>query len=336
MSIGPWNPGPLRLGMAVLSAYALLGGASVSAQPFDGCPSKEIIARFDDFGRTGKMPPDLGRWLNDPKAQYIEPYQAFDNVYFVGVCWVSAWLIKTSEGVVLIDTLHEPHVDQLIANIRKVGVDPADIKYVLMTHGHFDHVGGAYKLKPMTKARFVMTQTGWDEAIKSAQASQAAPRPPPGPNAPPPPWQMIEQDKVVKDGDVIGMGDNAFEVFATPGHTFGTASYAYKARDGVSTYNAFTVGGLGLNAIENSRQVEAYIASVKRIEQLVKQPTDPINVHLTTHPFSTGLTEAKDAIRTRKPGAMHPLVDPAGFAKQLAELRRGAEERLVIEQKAGR
>ena len=326
MSIGPWNFGPLRWWRALLSACVLLGGASVSAQPIDGCPSKEIIARFDDFGRTGKMPPELGRWLGDPKAQYIEPYQAFDNIYFVGVCWVSAWLVKTSQGVVLIDTLHEPHVDQLIANIRKVGFDPADIKYVLMTHGHFDHVGGAYKLKPLTNARFVMTQTGWDEAIKSAKDSQATPRP----------WQMIEQDRVVKDGDVIGMGDNAFEVFATPGHTFGTASYSYKARDGGNTYNVFTVGGLGLNAIESSRQVEAYIASVKRIEQLVKQPTDPVNVHLTTHPFSTGLTEAKDMIKTRKPGAVHPLVDPAGFAKQLEELRRGAEERLVIERKAGR
>ena len=90
------------------------------------------------------MPADLGRWLGDAKAQYIEPYQAFDNVHYVGVCWVSAWLVKTSAGVVLIDTLHEPFADQLIENIKKVGVDPADIKYVLMTHGHFDHVGGAY------------------------------------------------------------------------------------------------------------------------------------------------------------------------------------------------
>ena len=85
-----------------------------------GCPSATIDKLFNDFGRTGKMPPELGRWLNDPQAQIIEPYQAFDNVYNVGICWVSAWLIKTSDGPVLIDTLYGPYTDQLIENITTV------------------------------------------------------------------------------------------------------------------------------------------------------------------------------------------------------------------------
>ncbi|QKO14196.1 Metallo-beta-lactamase L1 precursor [Dickeya solani] len=150
---------------------------TAAPQPLDGCPSDAINARFTEFGRTGRMPPDLNQWLNDPKAQAIPPYQAFDNVYFVGVCWVSAWLIKTSGGPVLIDTLHEPYVDQLIANIRQVGIDPAEIKLVLMTHGHFDHVGGAYKIKALSQARFVMTQAGWDEAREDARQSQHSPHP---------------------------------------------------------------------------------------------------------------------------------------------------------------
>ena len=312
---------------ALLTAASALGVAAQPAQPFDGCPSKEILARFEDFGRTGKMPPDLGRWLNDPKAQYIEPWKAFDNVYFVGVCWVSAWAIRTSDGVVLIDTLHEPHVDQLIDNLRKVGVDLADIKYVLMTHGHFDHVGGAARLKPLlTNAKFVMTQTGWDEAMESARASAATPRL----------WSMVAQDVVVKDGDVIQLGGNSFGVLETPGHTLGTASYTLDVKDGASTYRAVTVGGLGLNAIKDSKQVEGYIASVTRLSELVKQPSQPVTVHLTTHPFSNGTTEARDALAARKPGGPNPLVDPNGLLQQLAALRSGAEARLEIERKAGR
>ena len=272
------------------------------------------------------MPPDLGRWLSDPKAQYVEPYRAFDNVYFVGVCWVSAWLVNTSAGWVLIDTLHDPFADLLIDNIRKVGVSPADIKYVLMTHGHFDHAGGAYKLKPLTNARFVMTQKGWDEGIKSAEGSRGTPRQ----------WTFIGQDMVAKDGDSIVLGDTRFVVFETPGHTFGTASYLYPVKDGRTTYNAFTVGGLGLNAVESARQVEEYIASVTRIEGLATRTQDPVTVHLTTHPFSTGLPEAKDRIPSRKPGEPHPLVDRAGFIAQLEALRKGAQERLEIERKAGR
>lgn len=317
----------LRKFYTVLAAApSMTAVAPAIAQSLDGCPSNAILERFVEFGRTGKMPPDLGRWLSDPKAQYVEPYKAFDNVYYVGVCWVSAWLVKTSQGVVLIDTLHEPFADQLIENIRKIGVDPADIKYVLMTHGHFDHVGGAYKLKPLTKAKFVMTQEGWDEAIESSAASQSTPWK----------WTMIPQDVVVREGDRITLGDETFGVYETPGHTFGTTSFSLAVRDGAKTYQAFTVGGLGLNAIKNSQQVEAYIASVERIGELLRRQPDPISVHLTTHPFSNGLTEAARRIPDRKPGEPHPLVDPEGFAAQLATLQRGAEERLVVERNAGR
>lgn len=293
-----------------------------------GCPSDTILARFVEFGRTGKMPPDLGRWLNDREAQAVEPYRAFDNVHYVGVCWVSAWLIKTSAGAVLIDTLHEPFVDQLIENIRKVGVDPADIKLVLMTHGHFDHVGGAYKLKPLTNAKFVMTQEGWNEAIRDSAASKSGRRP----------WIFLDAiDVVAKDAETFTVGDTTFTVYETPGHTFGTASYAFDVKDGNTTYHAFTVGGLGLNAIKSSEQVEAYIASVKRIESLAKSDTAPITVHLTTHPFSTGLTEASRKLADHKPGEAHPLVDQQGFLKQLSDLRARAEKRLGVErEKAGK
>lgn len=314
-------------GLGIALAHSLLWSGSAPAEPIVGCPSETILSQFEDFGRSGKMPPELGRWLSDPKAQYIEPYKAFDNAYFVGVCWVSAWIVSTKEGTVLIDTLHEPHVDQLIANIKKVGVDLADIKYVLMTHGHFDHVGGAYKLKPLlANAKFVMTQTGWDEAQESARQSEATPRA----------WKMIAPEMVAKDGDVIRLGDAAFAVYETPGHTYGTASYAYDVRDGARSYRAVTVGGLGLNAIKDSGQVEAYIASVNRLESLARQSIQPITVHLTTHPFSTGLTETKDRLAGRAPDAPHPLVDPVGLTRQLDHLRKGAEERLAVEKKAGR
>lgn len=312
--------------LASVGGLVFLGSGQAPAQPLVGCPSDEIMGRFVEFGKTGIMPADLGRWLSDPRAQYVEPYKAFDNVWYVGVCWVSAWAVRTSAGVVLIDTVHEPLVDLLIENLKKGGISPAEIKYVLMTHGHFDHVGGAYRLKALTNARFAMTKRGWDEGIASSKQSEATRRP----------WKMIAEDMVVKEGDVVKLGDNAFSVYETPGHTFGTASYSFTVTDGARSYRAFIVGGLGLNAIQNSKQVEDFIASVKRIEGMVRDPVNPISVHLTTHPFSNGLTEAKERIPSRKPGEPHPLVDPDGFLQQLGGLRQGAEERLEVERKAGR
>jgi metallo-beta-lactamase class B len=149
-------------------------------------------------------------------------------------------------------------------------------------------------------------------------------------------WRMIDQGRVVKDGDEIRLGDQVLRIYETPGHTYGTASFSFTVKDGARSLRAFTVGGLGLNAIESSRQVEAFIASVDRITQLMDSSADPIQVHLTTHPFSNGLTEAKELLKTRKAGDPHPLVHPQGFRAQLAQLRKGAVERLEVEKKKER
>ncbi|MEJ8473285.1 MBL fold metallo-hydrolase [Roseibium algae] len=311
--------------LVIVSALggASLAGASVQAQPFDGCPSSPIMEKFADFGRTGKMPPELGKWLNDSEGQYVKPWKPFDNVDYVGICWVSAWLVHTDDGSVLIDTLYGPFTDQLIDNLKSTGVDFDDIKYVLMTHGHFDHVGGAAALKPhLPNATFVMTQGGWDEAVESAEASQGTRRA----------WKMIKPEMVVKDGDRIELGGNSFEVIETPGHTWGTASYLYDVQDGDQTYRAITIGGLGLNAIEGPTQVEAYIESVDRVRSLVEDANEHVQVHLTTHGFSNNLDENRQILAGRSAGEPNVFVDPDALLTQVGSLRAGAEKRLAKEQ----
>ncbi len=313
---------------ALFSAAAIVAAgfaAPVAAQSlFDGCPSGPILERFVEFGRTGKMPPELGRWLSTPDAQYVEPWAPFDNVDFVGVCWVSAWLVHTDEGTVLIDTLYGPFQKTIVENIKATGTDLADIKYVLMTHGHFDHVGGAVALKPLLpNATFVMTQGGWDEAVESSKASQGGRRA----------WDMIEPEMVVADGDEITLGGNTFSVVETPGHTWGTASYVYDVKDGDNTHRAITIGGLGLNAIEGPTQVRAYIQSVDRVRTLVEDRDMGVEVHLTTHGFSNNLDEDRQALMTREEGAPNIFVDPEGLLNQVATLREGAVRRLAIEEK---
>ncbi|MFK8080240.1 MAG: MBL fold metallo-hydrolase [Granulosicoccus sp.] len=300
----------------------LLASLPASAQLFDGCPSEPILERFEEFGKTGRMPPDLGKWLNTPDAQYIEPWKPFDNVDYVGICWVSAWLIHTDDGVVLIDTLYGPFTEQLLENIDAVGVDLADIKYVLITHGHRDHAGGAAKLKPLLpNAQFVMTKTGWDEAKQASEQSQ------PGRRA----WTMIEPELAVAEGDLIKLGSNSFKVIETPGHTWGTASYLYDVVDGDSAYRAITIGGLGLNAIEGPTQVEAYIDSVDKVAGLVNDPQTQVQVHLTTHGFSNNLEENRQKLAKRKSGEDHVFVDPKALLNQVEILRAGAVERLDTE-----
>jgi len=308
--------------LALVAVTLVLHPAAARADVPTGCATKDVLAAFGDFLKTGKMPPDTGRWLYDKKAQYIEPWKAFDNVHFVGICWVSAWLLTSPKGHILIDTLYDPFTETLLDNIRKVGADPKDIKIVLMTHGHFDHAAGAAKLKKLLpKARFVMTETGWREGAEAAQASQGGPAP----------WTMLAKDTVAKDGDTFTAGGVTVRLLETPGHTFGTASYVYDVADGKTVERAVTVGGLGLNAIKDASQVEAFLASVKKLRTLITSTDKPVRVHLTTHPFSNGMVEAAAGIKTRKPGEPHPLVNQPGILKQLDGLEAAAKDRLEVE-----
>ncbi len=303
--------------LALLSAQA----ASAQEQPLTTrCESVPLMAAFAVFSETGRMPPNLANFIGDAASNKIEPYKAFDNVYYVGICWVSAWLITSPNGHVLIDTLYGPYTNQMLENIRALGFHPKDIKLVVVTHGHVDHAGGIGQLKsdlaPGTS--FAMTKEGWREATVESSHPRW-------------PWVMIEPDIMLTDGQTVTGGDVAIQAFETPGHSMGTASFAFDARDGTRTYRAFTVGGLGLNRIRGPEQVEAYITSVKRIRALTQDSARPVELHLTTHGFSTGLTEARDQLKTRKATDPHPLVDLPGFHKQLDELQAGAEKRLVAE-----
>src|SRR4026209_948718 len=98
----------------------------------------------------------------DVQFQKIEPFKVFDNLYYVGPGYVSVWLLTTLEGSILFDTAQEPYVDHVIGNIRKVGVDPKTIKYIVLSHGHLDHFGGAAKIQEASGARVAAGGGGWE------------------------------------------------------------------------------------------------------------------------------------------------------------------------------
>ena len=324
---------PLSSRLLVVAAATLLALPPIPAAaqtPIpQRCESDAINALAAPFLAGGRMSPELAKFLGDADLQKMDPYMAFDNVAYVGVCWVSAWLLTSPRGHVLIDSLYASYTDELLDKIRRLGYDLKDIKLVVVTHGHRDHAGGIARLKERLApgTRFAMSAEGWREGAEIAKQSTGTP------NA----WTMIEPDIVLSDGQTVTGGDITVQSFETPGHTMGTLSFAFDARDGAQTWRAVTVGGLGLNAIRGPEQVEAFIASIKRLRAMTEDKTRPLQLHLTTHAFSTGLTEAKDLLKTRKPGDPHPLVDLPGFRKQLDQLQDGAEKRLVIERqkKAG-
>ena len=191
----------LRLRNAVVALALLSVDAYAQGQPMTKCESAPLMAAWTEFGEKGKV----AQFLEYAVAQNIEPYKAFDNVYYVGICWVSAWLITSPNGHVLIDTLYGSYTSQMLGNIRALGFDPKDIKLVVVTHGHFDHAGGIGQLKSELApgTRFAMTKEGWREG---AEDSVSHPRFP---------WKMIEPDIVLTDGQTVSGGDVAIQAFET-------------------------------------------------------------------------------------------------------------------------
>ena len=141
---------------------------------------------------------------------YAEPAKVFDNLYFVGGKLHSAWALTTREGIILIDTIYPYNSEELIiGGMRKVGLDPKNIKYVIISHAHGDHIGGAEMLQTRYGARVVMGGPDWDLVEKYPNRYKT---------------MAPKRDIVATDGMKIALGDAAVTIWLTPGHTPGTLS----------------------------------------------------------------------------------------------------------------
>lgn len=223
------------------------------------------------------------------------PFQIFDNVYFVGNEAVSAYLITTSDGLVLIDTTTALMVNGTLENIRKLGFDPKNIKYVFITEGHEIHYGGAAQIKAATGATICMSAEDWDFVAQAAKRADQPEYDWTTDVAPP-------RDHAIKDGEVIKVGDAVFKLYVTPGHTPGTSSFEYIAHHGDKRYRVLTPGGTGLSM--SSEWTQPWIKGRERLKAI-----GPWDVVLGNHPNNTpGHLFKLMANGFDRKGSTHPAV----------------------------
>jgi glyoxylase-like metal-dependent hydrolase (beta-lactamase superfamily II) len=265
------------------------------------------------------MPPAVeAMWASweDRRSQYVEPFQIFDNVYYVGIDWVAAYLIETGDGLILIDSLYGSWLPVLLNNIRELGFDPADVKYLINTHGHFDHAGGSALFQKVYGSRVVMTAEDWQVAqAKPELAAFYMPTP--------------RVDMVAEDGDTISLGDNTITLYKTPGHTEGVLSLGYTGKDGDDTHSILTLGGVGLN-FSGIERTETYLDSYRRLQSM----QDSFSVSLPNHQSMGRVFDRRDLLAQRQAGQAHPFVDKPGLSRDLASFIAAAESKLELE-KAG-
>lgn len=199
------------------------------------------------------------------------PGRAFDNLYFVGGDWASAWAVDTPEGIILIDALNnQVEAAALIeGGMRKLGLDPARIRYIVVSHGHGDHYGGAPYLAQKYGARVVMSDIDW--TMMETRLEFATPIW----GAPP------KRDISVKDGDKLTLGGTSLTLYVTPGHTWGTLSPVFDVSWQGQKHRVLLWGGTGFNFGADIPRMEAYGRSTQRMAQVVR--SEHIDVMLSNH-----------------------------------------------------
>jgi metallo-beta-lactamase class B len=251
-----------------------------------------------------------------PKSEWFqEPSKIFDNLYYVGSQLQSMWVVKTSEGLILHDTAFEYMVqDQIVSGLKKLGLDPADIKYIIISHGHTDHYLGARFLQDTYKAHVLASKADWDYMEKDNTPADKKPK----------------RDMVVEDGSKLTLGDTTLTMYVTPGHTPGTISTLIPVKEGNQKHLASIWGGSGLSARGFSSLEEAeklYSASAKRFRDIVQKAG--ADVYLSSHTVHDKTLDKLNALRFRNPGDPNPFVSKDAVTRQLTLVGACADAQLA-------
>ena len=230
-------------------------------------------------GGQRQGPPDRSTW-------YAEPVKVFDNLYFVGQSEYSVWAVTTSQGIIVIDTIFDYSVEEEVAGgLKKLGLDPANIKYAIVSHPHPDHHGGAKFLQDRYGARVIMSAADWDFLDRTGGTKP-------------------KRDMVATDGQKLTLGDTTLTLYITPGHTPGTISILIPVKDNGRPHLAALWGGNGLNPDRES--IQSYLRSAQRFSDIVRQAGP--DMILTNHTDWDGSKVKMPLLAKRAPGSLNPYV----------------------------
>lgn len=244
---------------------------------------------------------------------YIEPFQMFDNVYYIGDKWVSSYAVTTSAGLVIIDTLEFPYSQWLPINLKKLGLQDARVSHILVTHGHSDHVAGANYLQEIYAAEVIISEQGYALAQQQAEQSRGEKK-----------FRPPEVSTFAKDEMSLLIGDSRFKFYLTPGHTQGDMSIDFMAKHRGELYRAFVTGGHSAN-LQNKQLTKLFIASMSRIKTLSSE-SPVVTVNLANHPHKNHLFKSREAISTS--GMGNPFVNRENFLQFIEQQKEQAQTKL--------
>jgi metallo-beta-lactamase class B len=293
----------------VISVYTISTG-SLFAQPAPqatGKPDSEAVKALIEKAKKagGSMWAGEEHFFceapraNSPNDPPIQPTKIFDNVYVIGNQGTVAYVIDTSDGLLMIDSLSADQTEtQLLPGFQKLGLDPAKVKVIVVGHGHADHFGGTQYFQEHYGTKIFISAADWD-LMEHPPAGRGGKKGPPAP--------LPRRDQVIVEGQPISLGDFKIMPVAVPGHTPGSMAFIFPVKDNGKTYIAAMYAGTVLTpGIVSDEGLNTYLKSVAHFKEETKKAK--VSVELQNHPLMDPIQTKLDKLKDRKKGEANPFV----------------------------
>ena len=259
-----------------------------------------------------------------PWEQYIPPHRVYGHVYFVGARCGSSHLIESDDGLILLDSGYPQTLYLVIENIRALGFDPKNIKHILHSHGHYDHLGGTRALVELYGAKTYLGEGDADYADGTRDLTWAKELG----------YKYEEQfttDVLVKDGDILNIGGIDFYFQGCPGHTEGAMNIYFYADGELGKKRCAMFGGAGMNSLtldflDSYSLPHTLRADFAKVLEIADK--EHVDVHLGNHVWSSRHTE-KLAKQQAEGG--NPFVDENCWHEFIAKTKKSFESMVAKE-----
>jgi len=233
---------------------------------------------------------------NRPTDPAIEPTRLFDNLFVIGSVGTAIYVVRTSEGLIMIDAGYPEQIESvLLPGLKALQLDPAQVRHVIVLHGHSDHFGAAKYFQDTYGAKVFLSAADWD-LLDAPQAKGK------GPAVPQP-----RRDQIVKDGEPIVLGDTKILPVLVPGHTNGALALIFQVSDKATKYTAGLFGGTVLSAgFVTADGLRDYVKSLQRYAGIAAD--NHVTVEIQNHPLMDGFAAKLAQLKQRGPQDPHPFV----------------------------
>jgi metallo-beta-lactamase class B len=227
----------------------------------------------------------------DRALWYAEPAKVFDNLYWVGTRIHSSWALTDPQGIIIIDTLFNYAAGpEIVEGLKRLHLDPRNIRYVIVTHGHSDHDEGARLLQDSYGARIVLSAADWELIDRGPEMPGGKPK----------------RDLVGTDGQKITVGATTVTLLETPGHTAGTLSALFTVRDHGRPLTVVYSGGTSIAGIyQDAGRLGQYIDSQRKLARAAAHTG--ASVLMSNHTEFDGAYVKVRLLAARRPGEPHPF-----------------------------